>query len=371
VKRILITCGETSSEQNASILIKTILSLDSSVEVLALGSGNLEKAGAEVIFRMENYAVMGFWEVFVHLGKFIRLERELKKIIRDGDIDLFIPVDYPGLNLRLADYAKKSGKPVIYFISPQVWAWGGWRMKRIRRSVDLMAVFFPFEEELYREHGVNVLSVKHPLIEMIDSPVEPKRLPVDGAIDVLLFPGSRRQEIERMFPVLLSAAERIKKRFPNVHFKVGLAPSIDYEMIEIPDNCRGYIEVTNRGIEELKGASLVIASSGTVTLQSAVSGTPMIVIYKTSWITYLLGRLLVNVDWIAMPNILAGGRIVPELIQSDAEPSKIADEAIRFLSDSDYYMETSRALLKLRGRLSEGRDIDDLATEALKMMQGA
>lgn len=345
--------------------------LDPSCRVLALGGRELARAGAEIVFPLERYAVMGFLEVFARLPRFISLERSLTRLLSNGDIDLFIPVDYPGLNLRLARRARASGVPVLYFISPQVWAWGGWRVRWMKSSIDLMAVILPFEAEIYRRVGIPVLTCAHPMLDEIAAPPSPKEAPrAEDLFTVLLFPGSRKQEFERMFPVLLGAARFLRGRFPRAEFRIGLAPLIEDCSERIPDDMRSFVGATRAGVEELASASLVLATSGTVTLQSALSGTPTVVLYRTSPVTYALGRLLVRIPWIAMPNVLAGEKIIPELIQRDATPGRLAEEAASLLGDRDRYRRTSAALIALRGKLSAPRGVSDLASIALAMARG-
>jgi len=368
VKKILVTCGETSSELIASKLVRELRIIDPDIEILALGSSNLGDAGAEIIFRMEDYSVMGFWEVFKRLKDFLELERSLRKTLANG-IDLFIPVDFPGFNLRLSRYARSIGIPVLYFISPQVWAWGGWRVREIKKNVTLMSVLFPFEEEFYKSIGMDVVLIRHPLIDIVKAPDKAKKSPGENdEFKVVLFPGSRLQEVSRMLDVLLGAARKIKKRFINARFVLGLAPLIDEKSLKLPDDMRGYLQVSLEGIKELEDASLVIASSGTVTLQSALSGTPTIVLYRTSFITYLIGKLLVKVDKIAMPNLIAGREVVPEFVQNHASEYNIAREAIDILSSPERYERISAELLELRRKLDYKKNVSDLARIALNLI---
>jgi lipid-A-disaccharide synthase len=335
-----------------------------------MGGERLAAAGADVIFPMHRYAVMGFFEVLAKLPRFVALERRLRMLIAGG-VDLFIPVDYPGMNLRLAGYARRKGTPVMYFISPQVWAWGMWRMRKMRRSIDLMVAILPFEEELYRRAGIPATFVGHPLVDEIDAPAAPKEIPGSGeAFTVVCFPGSRRQEVERILPPMLGAVRIIRERFPQATFRIGLAPLINEGSIRLPHDMRSYLDVTGDGIAELRDASLVLAASGTVTLQTALTGTPTVVLYRTSPFTYLLGKLLVRVDSIAMPNVLSGRRIIPELIQGDATPQRIAGEAVSLLLDGDRYRRISADLLALRSRLRRDGGMQRVSEIALRMAGG-
>lgn len=371
VRTILLTCGETSGEHHAALVVSEIRRLDPDCRILALGGSELEKAGAQVVFPMEKYAFMGFSEVLAGIPRVLSLERRLKALLRSGEIDLFMPVDYPGLNLRLSASAKRAGVPVLYFISPQVWAWGGWRIGRMKDTVDLMVVILPFEEDLYRRAGIPVLFAGHPMLSEIPAPATPKEAPGEGCgFKVVLFPGSRRQEVRGVLGPMLGAARILKGRFGEAYFRIGVAPLIGEKDMRIPLDMDHYVEPTVNGVSELEGASLTLAASGTVTLQSALSGTPTIVLYRTSALTYFIGRLLVRIPWIAMPNVLAGKQIVPELIQRDATPERIAREAAGILTDGDGYKKLSAELLELRGRLEGTGGAARVAQIAVGMASG-
>jgi len=365
---ILITCGETSGEYHAGLLVEELKRLDPGCRVIALGSSGLVGAGAEVSFPMERYAFMGFSEILRGIPKILSLERELKALLKSGDIDLFIPVDYPGLNLRLAGFAKNQGVPVMYFISPQVWAWGSWRLARMKRNIDLMVVILPFEEEIYRKEGIPVFYAGHPVVREIEPPPKVKSPPERGEkFRILIFPGSRVQEVKRILPPMLDGAGRMLKSYPEAEFILGLAPMIDESVADIPVELAPHVRISRTGLRELDNVSLVLAASGTVTLQTAVSGTPMVAVYRTSLFTYLMGRLLVKIPYVAMPNVLAGRRIIPELLQNDARGDRIAREAESILQDKDRYETMSADLLRLRESLRGGGGLREAAARALRL----
>jgi lipid-A-disaccharide synthase len=371
VTTFLVTCGETSGEAHAARLVSALKARDPSCTVRALGGRELEEAGAEIVFPLERYAVMGFAEIVGKLPSLISLERSLKTLLKGGGIDVFIPVDYPGLNLRLCRYAKAAGVPVLYFISPQVWAWGAWRVRSMKRLVDLIAVILPFEVAIYRRAGIPVVFPGHPMLDEIEASGRPKEAPAKGALfTVMLFPGSRKQEFDRMFPVLRDAAKLLKNRYAGATFAIGLAPLIENGAVHIPPDMRPYCRVTTRGIEELKDTSLVLAASGTVTLQCALSGTPMVVCYKTSPVTFCIGALLVRIPWIAMPNVLAERAVIPELIQGKATPERIAEEAAFLLGDPERYRTVSADLLALRDTLKGSGGVARVAEIALRLAHG-
>ncbi len=368
---VLLTCGETSGEQHASRLCRELRRRDPGCRVLALGGADLAAAGAEILHPLEKYAVMGFGEVLAKLPSFAALERSLARRLAGGDIDLFVPVDYPGLNLRLCRAARRVGVPVLYYISPQVWAWGGWRVRGMRRSVDLMAVILPFEEELYRRAGIPVVFAGHPMLDETGAAAV-KSAPEDSAapFTVMLFPGSRRQEFRRMYPVLVETARILHERFPAARFRAGLAPFISEEEAPVAADMRDYLGVTRDGVAELERSALALAVSGTITLQVALTGTPMVVCYRTSPLNYRLGRLLVRVPWIAMPNVLAGRPLVPEFIQGEAAPRRIAEAAAAILADRGRYRGISGDLLDLRARLRGPGGVERIAAIALRMASG-
>ncbi|MCK4538619.1 MAG: lipid-A-disaccharide synthase [Candidatus Krumholzibacteria bacterium] len=368
MRTILVTCGETSGDEHASLLVRKILSIDPDCRVIAMGGEKLREAGAEVVFPLEQFAFMGFAEIISGIPRIISLERKLKKILGEEGVDLYIPVDYPGMNLRIAGYAKARGVPVLYYISPQVWAWGGWRIRRIRKSVDLMAVILPFEEKFYRDRDIPVYCAGHPMLDEIPSPGGPKRLPEnDGEIRIVLYPGSRRQEMERVFPAILGAVRIIASKIPEARFVLGLAPIFEESEIDIPPELSGRITISRDGAAELENATLAIATSGTVTLQSALSGTPVVVVYRTSGFTYTLGKMLVRIPHIAMPNVLAGKEIVPELIQHEVTPERIAEKVFSLLKDFRTYSDTSREQLALRDLLYKENGLEILAQKALDL----
>lgn len=368
---ILLTCGETSGDQHAARLVAAIRARRPETRIIALGGPELAAAGAEIAFDISDYNFMGFTEIVRGLPRISRLERRLGRLLSDGGIDLHIPVDYPGLNLRIAARARSRGVPVLYFISPQVWAWAGWRTRRMRRVIDLISVILPFEVDFFRDAGIPVFFAGHPMTGEIGTPAVPKEAPEAGeAFDVLLFPGSRRQEVRRHAGPMIEAAGLLHGRYPRARFLIGRAPLIEESDLVVPGQMREYLSVSEHGTSILPRASLVIAASGTVTLQAALSGTPAVVVYRTSAPTYLLARSLVRIPRIAMPNVLAGEAIVPELIQDAASPERIARAAAGLLDEPDRFREVSGRLIGLRTSLDRPGGIDLLARIALGMADG-
>jgi lipid-A-disaccharide synthase len=327
---ILITCGETSGDLHAANLVKELKRRLPDARILALGGERLRQAGAEILHHIDDYAVIGVSAVLTNLPKFVRLERSLKKTLAAG-VDLFIPVDYPGMNLRLAEYAKKFEIPVLYYISPQVWAWGEGRVDRVARSVDYMAVILPFEEAIYKDRGIPAEFVGHPLVE--DHPLPPPG-PHDDRSGIGLLPGSRPSEVRRILPLLLDTAERIKQERPDERFTVACSPSVPeriYRRLIARHSLDADLTTDTHGV--MKRSSLLLVASGTATLEGALFETPLIVVYRMSLFNYAIARRIVKLDNVGLVNIILGDEICPEFIQAEADPKSIADRALSILED--------------------------------------
>jgi lipid-A-disaccharide synthase len=328
---ILITCGEASGDLHAARLARELLAVFPSAKIVAFGGQRLAEAGATVLYHIEDYAIIGFSGVVTKFPRLARLERGLKKMLNEG-VDLFIPVDYPGLNLRLAGYAKKLGIPVLYYISPQVWAWGGSRTRKLAEVVDKMAVILPFEEAFFRDHGVPAEFVGHPLVEDHTLP-EPR--PQSARTGVGLLPGSRTSEVRRILPILLSAASEIRKRYPDIRFSVGRSPSVPKRIYEKIVSRSGVdVDMEEKTHDIMAGSRLLLVASGTATLEGALCETPLIIVYRMSAINYLIARTLVKISAIGLVNIILGEKVCPEFIQERARPEFIAREALALLGDS-------------------------------------
>lgn len=327
---ILITCGETSGDLHAASLVAELYRRVPNARIIALGGDRVKEAGAELVHHVDDYAVIGFSGVLTNLPKFARLERSLKQVLNDG-VDLFIPVDYPGLNLRLAAHAKKLDIPVLYYISPQVWAWGEGRVDKMAKSVDYMAVILPFEESIYKDRGIPVEFVGHPLVE--DHPLPPPKA-ADDRNGIGLLPGSRPQEVRRILPLLLETAERIRRIRPDEKFTIAASPSVPeriYRRLLAAYSIDAKLTYETR--EVMKQSSLLLVASGTATLEGALFETPLIIVYRLSMFNYLIARRVVKISNIGLVNIILGEEICPEFVQVDAKPESIADQAIALLED--------------------------------------
>jgi lipid-A-disaccharide synthase len=317
---ILICCGETSGDIHASALVRELFARIPEARVMAMGGERVEEAGAELLYHMKDYSVVGFSGVLAGLPKFWKLERKLKALIKK-EVDLFIPVDYPGLNLRLAAAASKSGVPVLYYIGPQVWAWGEGRVKKIEETVDFMALILPFEKDIYGNTRAEF--VGHPFIEDHYLP-EPR--PWEERSLIGLLPGSRAEEVARMLPVMLEACTILRGEFPGERFAVALAPSVPRRLYErIAADSPLELIWEEDAVRLLAQSKAAIVASGTSTLQAALMETPMIIVYKVSYPNYLVARRLVKVENIGLVNIVLGEEVCREFVQNDARPEAMAE----------------------------------------------
>lgn len=355
VKRVMMIAGEASGDLHGSGVVRELKRLHSAVEVYGVGGDKMKQQGMDLIYHIRELGFMGFVEVLKHLPFIKGMEHTLEQILKFKKPDVLVLIDYPGFNLRFARIAKRYGVKIVYYISPQVWAWHQSRVKKMRGLVDRMLVIFPFEVDFYKNEGIDAEFVGHPLLEVLDSQLDRKNFFKRFGMDehkrlIGLLPGSRRQEIENIFPVMLSAAMTIAAEM-NMEVAVGIAPTLEEQYFKTLFNLNGVRLIKGATYELMDNADFAIVTSGTATLETACFETPMFVIYKTSWLTYLIGRLLVRVKNIGLVNIVAGRRIVPEFIQHKASVRRLVKEALRFLSDERRVAEMKTELAKVRGTL--------------------
>lgn len=329
------------------------------LEFIGLGGPQMQAVGLRVIADHTRLAVLGFREVLPKMLYFFRLLGEAEGIIREQKPRAVILLDYPGFNLRLARRAKRLGVPVIYYISPQLWAWGGHRIKAVRRYVDLMLVLFPFEEEFYRKRNIPVRLVGHPIVDRLRNlPARSDCRRLLGFEEdrpvVALLPGSRPQEVKRMLPSMAKAAALMKAPLPSARFVVASVEDIPGEVYKNLIDGEDVEIIAGRTPEIVRAADLAIIASGTATVEAAWLGTPMVVVYKTGWVTYQIARRVIKLDCIAMVNIIAGRHIVPELIQHRATPQGIAGAALEILGSAERRAQMQDDLRAVRSSLGQG-----------------
>lgn len=360
-KRIMIVAGEASGDLHGASLVKEALKINPGLSFFGIGGARMRAAGVVTLTDAAEIAVVGLVEVIAHFPIIYRAYTKLKNILETAPPDLLILIDYPDFNLRLAKIAKKANVRVLYYISPQVWAWRVGRVKKIGRVVDHMAVVFPFEVPFYEKEGIPVTFVGHPLVDTVHPTMTRSKAQVSFGINpdrktIGLFPGSRRQEIKNLFPVILESAALLRRSFPDVQFILPLASSLSRADIAplLESSGLDVIVVEESGYDVMQVCDAIISVSGTVTLEIAMIGVPMVIIYKVSPVTYMIGRRLIQVEHIGICNIVAGERVVKELIQQDAVPNKIVAEIVRILTDVEYESSIREKLGLVRKKLGIG-----------------
>lgn len=360
-KRIMIIAGEASGDLHGSSLVRETLNLDPSLQFFGIGGSLMRAEGVDTLIDAREMAVVGLVEVIEHFPTIFRAFRKMEKILKQNPPDLLILIDYPDFNLRLAKIAKSAGVKVLYYISPQVWAWRVGRVKKIARIVDRMAVVFPFEVPFYEKEGLPVSFVGHPLVDTVKPTLSLEEARDSFGIDpthrtVGLFPGSRRQEIKTHLPILLESARLLKISFPNIQFILPLASSLTSSDVKpyLDSSGVSVTLVAGKGYDVIQVCDAIISVSGTVTLEIALLGVPMVIIYRVSPLTYLAAKRLIRVDHVGICNIVADKRVVKELLQHDARPEVIVEEVSRILTDSSYSETIRSGLTQVRKRLGGG-----------------
>jgi lipid-A-disaccharide synthase len=371
--RILISAGEASGDIHAAAVTAAIKKIDSSAEVFGMGGDALRNAGGEVLFDIKDHGVMGFVEVLKKLPDLFKLRDDFEKVMDERKPDCLITVDYPGFNMKLAKLAHDKGIPVVSYIAPSAWAWHKSRAKKVAKIVDKVACIFPFEYDVYKEAGAYVEFVGHPLVDIVKPSMTKEEAMAfagkeEGKKLILLMPGSRLMEIEKMLPTLLEAAKIIKKQLPEVSFVMPRAGTIPISLLEEKIQASGLdVKITEGNNYDLFSvADLALATSGTVTLEAALCGLGSVIVYKTNPVTYFIAKLLVNIPHIGLPNIVAAKSVVPELIQNDFTPAKVAQEALALL-ESERNAKMKEDLAYVKERLGKPGAVGRVAELVLKI----
>ena len=351
----MISCGEASGDLYAGALAAELRRRVPDVEIFGFGGPGLQRGGGELIGDFTRFSVTGLVESLRVIPRSVMMLRRLVEAARERRPDVFVPIDFPDFNFRLMGGIRRIGIPIVYYVSPQLWAWRPGRMKTMQASVDRVLVIFPFEERLYQDAGVDVRFVGHPLVdaaragESRSSFLAAHRLAPDAST-VALLPGSRRNEVEHTAPAFAAAMPLIGARVPAVQFVVACASTIA-ETQFAPLASAGAVLVRGRTDDVIASADVAITASGTATVQCAMHERPMVVVYRLSPLTYRLGKRFVNVDMYAMPNLVAGERIVPELIQEDFTPERVAGEVVTLLTDRVRHAQMTDALRRVKAQL--------------------
>jgi lipid-A-disaccharide synthase len=359
-KKIMLVAGEVSGDLHGAHLVEAIHRIDPEVQFFGVGGEGLERKGMKLLYHAHSLSVVGITEALLKLRPILKAFRGLKESLDHEKPDLLILIDFPDFNLRLAKIAHRRGIPILYYISPQVWAWRPKRIKLIARLVKKMVVLFPFEVPLYEAAGVDVEWVGHPLLDIVKPTLpqevafqqfglDPKRRTIG------LLPGSRKHEVEKLLPPLLASAHLLQKEIPRLQFIIPLAPGISRATLS---PWTGNISIPLKVVEGwtydvMNLSELLITASGTATLEGAILGKPMVIVYKVSLPSYWIGKRLVRVDHIGLVNLVAGREIVPELIQKDVNPQRIAEEALRILKDPILRQRITESMAAVRQNLGE------------------
>lgn len=353
-RTLLVVAGDPSGDLHAASLVRALKALDPELAVSAIGGQHLEEVADEFLFDLASLGVHGFLEPLRRGLMWSRLLHQVRTLLKSGRIDAVCCVDFYGFNHQVLGMAKHRRIPTFYYISPQVWASRPGRVRKLARLVSHMLLIFPFEVEIYRKAGVSCTFVGHPLLDIVPEPaLQADRVftPADE-IKVGLLPGSRPGEIERHMPLLLAAFDRIRRRFPKARAELFAAANLkDSVFAPALNGSRDVSLVREKDYRRRRELDIALTCSGTATLENALLGVPMVVMYKTFWPTYWIARAVVRVPYIALANILLDKPLLPELIQSEATPERVAEEALKVLSDPERYRGVRRELLGLRERL--------------------
>jgi lipid-A-disaccharide synthase len=357
--KILVVAGEASADRHAASLIEHWRRLAPGLEVYGMGGQQLRQAGARLLFDLAQLGVVGIVEVVPNFARFYRAYRQLLDSIDSEHPDLVLLLDLPDFNLYFAGRAKARHPelPILYYISPQVWAWRKGRVKKIKRRINKMLVLFPFEVEFYRRHGVDVEWVGHPLKDQVKSSASQaelrQRFGVAAASPVVtLLPGSRAGELRLYLPILKEAVIALRAKHPEIAFLVAAAPTIPRETLASAWPASGPVKIIEGATyDALFAADLALVASGTATLETALLGVPMVIMGKTSWPNYLMARPFVSVPFYGLPNLLAGKEIVPELIMWNCNPARVTAEAESILNSPARQADIRRDLAQLRETL--------------------
>lgn len=370
-----MVAGEASGDLHGALLIEELKKRRPDFSFYGIGGDRMQKQGVELLYHARDLAIMGFFEVFGRLLFFRRVFNSVVQSLPQRKPDMAILIDYPGFNLRLAEKLKQAGVPVVYYIAPQIWAWRARRIEQIKKSVDLMLVILPFEETLYRRAGVPVFFVGHPLLGVVKPTQTRQRFRSSFGLDekttlIGLLPGSRQQEIEKILPIMMKTVSIARQRRPDIKGAVGLAEMVSRSVVAgiiAQEGTGNFFLVENATYDLMHHSDLLLVSSGTATLESAIAGTPLVVLYKTNWLTYVVARRVVTIPHIALVNVIAGTQVVPEFIQH-APPPKIAGVVLNLLFDLEKKMRLKEQLRQVRSNLGLPGAAGRAAEQIIKLM---
>jgi len=375
-KHITIITGEVSGDLYGALLAEQLKDFDPSVRITGIGGERMRACGVETFLDSNELSVVGFWEAIVRLPKLRKALEATKRRLSKQRPDLLILIDYPGFNLRLAEFARKRGIKVMYYVSPQVWAWGRNRINLIKKNVDKMVVILPFEVDLYHRAGVDVTYVGHPLLDVVRTEMDRQQffdllsIP-EGMRLVALFPGSRLNEVTRHMEPLLKTVPIVRRNLQDVEFVVATLPNFEGLIKEIITRTGESVHIlTDNRYEALKHSDVAIVCSGTVTLEAALLDTPAIVIYRLALFSWAVGKMVVKVPYISLTNLVAGSKVIPEYVQDAVNPKTLASETISLLTNENRRRKMLEHLKLVRDRLGPPGASRRTAELALSLISG-
>jgi lipid-A-disaccharide synthase len=356
--KIMIAAGEASGDMHGANIANALKALEPGVALFGMGGQGMRAAGVDIVYDIANLGVMGLVEVIRNLPRMFRLRAMLAGVMEREKPDVLVVIDYPDFNMRLAKVAKNQGIPVVSYISPSAWAWRKGRAKDVAQIVKKVAAIFPFEADVYREAGADVTYVGNPLVDIVRPSMSKEEAYRHFGADplhpvILLLPGSRQQEIEKLLPPMLAAGEKLVEKIPDCRFFLPVASTISRDLLHnIMSGYRISVQLTTGNTYDLMNiARLGIAASGTVTLEAALMDLPTVIIYKMAPLTYFLGKFLIKIPHISLPNIIAGREILPELLQDAANADNITREALAILLDEKIRNRVHCDLAEVRDKL--------------------
>jgi len=374
INKLMIITGEVSGDLIGASLIMELKSLKPGLRVTGIGGDKMKSIGMDLIYHTDQMSFLGFVEVVKHLPFIQKVQKKLIDVIKKEEINCVVLIDYPGFNLSIAKKLKPLGVKIIYYVSPQLWAWAKGRVNKVRKLVDKMLVVFPFEVEFYKNENVNVDYVGHPLVERINQYKFLSRddfftkFNLDKQKEILLvMPGSRKQEVKTIFPEIIIAADRLAQQF-NLQVVVARSKNINEKYLRQNINSEKFIIIDAHNYELMKYSHFGIIKSGTSTLEAGYFALPMIVVYKTNPLTYIIGKQLVKLDRIGMVNILLDEMVVPELIQNEAKSENIFNTASKILSDDKTYEKMKHKLDSVKEKLGGDGASQKAARTILEIM---
>lgn len=372
---IMIIAGEASGDLYGSLLARQILCLAPGVRLTGLGGVEMASSGVDLFLSIQDLSIVGLWEAITQLPKLVRAFRKTKQMIQGTNPDLIVLIDYPGFNLRIASFAKSKGIKVLYYVSPQIWAWGAGRIKAIRKSVTKLALILPFESEIYARYGVDACYVGHPLLDVVKVNLGRheffEKVGLDGNNKLIaLLPGSRIKEVERHIDPLLATAQLMSNLKPGIQFVLPTFSNFRRYIQERISRWKVNICVIDENrYEAMKYSDLAISCSGTATLEVALLGTPAIVIYKLAMFSWIVGKMIVRVPFVSLTNLVAGKEVFPEFLQGEVNPRVLAKEALAIIDDHNRRKQIDSDLDLVRQRLGPpgaSRRTAELALSLLK-----